>query len=130
MDQGQRVQALNLALKRVRHVWITVLILGLLGTPLFLWIGFDTREWATVLLYIASIVASIGLGWLVWRRHSQVAAGILLINAVASPVIRFVSAGRISNVVAAGVLAYVCFRGLQATMVLAEMRKESQSSAV
>ena len=124
------VSARDRALERVHHVWIAALISGALGTAIFLWIGINTGEWMEGLVYLVSSVLSVSLAWLVLRRHSRVAAGILLLNAIVTPVIQFIIAGHISNVVVAGVLAYVYFRGLQATMDLAEMPDDSKAPAV
>lgn len=39
------------------------------------------------------------------------------------PIVRFMLTGQLSNILVGGLLAYVYFRGFQATMDLAEMRR-------
>jgi membrane-associated HD superfamily phosphohydrolase len=131
MDQRAKRQRREQALQRLQYVWIATLLASVVAGTLLLWVAIDTAEWAVALPFLAPIALALAMAWLVVHRQSQLAAFVLLCNALATTVIRCLIMGHVGNLLGAGILLYVYFRGAQAAMDLAEMRaEESREAAV
>ena len=116
---------------RLFAVWIATLLSGALTLLLLGWVAFDTGEWRLTAPYLLSVPVLVALAWLVYRHASQSAAGMLLILAIVTPVIRWMQTGRMTNLIMTVILLVIYLRGFQATVDLAELREaEARDRAV
>ncbi len=115
------------ALERLHIAWIAALISGALATALFFWIGLDTGDWLTVLPYLGTVALTVALARVVVQRHSQTAAGVLLVGALTGPVIRWMQTGRVTSLVWSIIFIVIYFRAFQATIDLAELAAAEHS---
>jgi hypothetical protein len=111
------------ALARKEHAWLAALLSSGLSALLPLWIAFDEGEWGALWPYAIGLALNVALARLVQVRHSQLAAGILLANALLTPAYRWMTTGRPGPIVLIAVLVYVYWRAFDATLTLAEYRK-------
>ena len=122
MSAAQRRTRRSQASDRLQMAWIIALISAVLSTIVILWIAFDTREWATTLPYFSFVGFTVWLAWMVRQYQSQLAAGLLLLNALVTPVIRWIQTGHATSIIVAIALIVVYLRAFQATMDLAELK--------
>jgi predicted anti-sigma-YlaC factor YlaD len=123
VDWHARRRRRDEALLRIEYAWLAALLSGGLGLVFLAWLGIDTGEWRDASLYALGLALSVGLAWRMRVRHSQLAAGVLLVNAVLAPILRYVTAGQFGGLLMAGVLIWVYGRAFDATMTLAEERR-------
>jgi hypothetical protein len=130
MGAVQRRTRRNQASDRLQIAWITALITTCLGGLFIVWIAFDTGEWIASLLYLIPTGFALWLAWMTREYQSQLAAGMLLLNAVLTPVIRWIQTGRLSSIIVGIVLIVIYLRAFQATMDLAELRGAEKAEQV
>ena len=93
MSTAQRRRRRSQASDRLQMAWIAAIIAAILGTLLTIWEAFHTAQWVTTLPYISAVGFTVWLAWMVRRYQSQFAAGLLLLNALVTPVARLIQTG-------------------------------------
>jgi hypothetical protein len=122
MTTAQRRRRRNQASDRLQMAWIAAIVGASLGTLLTLWEAFDTGRWVTTLPYISAVGFNVWLAWMVRQYQSQIAAGLLLLNAFVTPVALLIQTGNPTVLIVAMAFIVVYFRAFQATMDMAELR--------
>ena len=110
------------ARERLYQLQIAATLSGGAALVMLSWIGFDTGEWAALVPYALAALGVIVAGGAILRTESRVAAGLLLSNALLAPYVMWTTTGRPSGLLIHLVLIVVYFRGLLATLNLAELR--------
>ena len=123
LDQRALKERRDQALWRTKVAGMVAFASAALSVVIFAFIGFDTGDWTTVLPFLIGAGLTFGFGAGIYFAQSQLAAGVLMLLALLSAVLRIVQTGQFGGVVIAALVIYAYFQGLNGAMDLAELRK-------
>jgi len=129
LDQRALKQRRDQALWRTKVAGMVAFGSAALSVVIFSFIGFDAHDWTTVMPYLVGAALTFGFGAGIYFAQSQLAAGVLMLLALLSTVLRIVQTGQFGGIVIAALVIYACFQGLNGAMDLAELRKLESSSS-
>jgi len=129
LDQRALKQRRDQALWRTKVAGMVAFGSAALSVVIFSFIGFDTHDWTTVMPYLVGAALTFGFGAGIYFAQSQLAAGVLMLLALLSTVLRIVQTGQFGGIVIAALVICAYFQGLNGAMDLAELRKLESSSS-
>jgi len=129
VDQRALKERRDQALWRTKVAGMAAFASAALSVVIFTFIGFDTQDWAPVLPYFIGAALTFGFGAGIYFAQSQVAAGVLMLLALLSTVMRIAQTGQFGGIVIAALVLYAYFQGLNGAMDLAELKKLEATSS-